>query len=122
MKKVKKINVLGTDYTIEHVNISECPELKDNGWCGSCNDVSHKILIGNPEEVEFYGETTEEEREKITKQTLRHEIIHAFLSESGLQDCSHRNERAWTRNEEMIDWIAIQFPKILDVFRELDCL
>ena len=122
MKKIKKINILGTDYTIEHVKISECDTLRENNWCGSCNDVLHKILVGDPAEEEFYGKTTEEERELITKQTLRHEIIHAFFSESGLQDCSHRNERAWTRNEEMVDWIAIQFPKLLKAFEEADCL
>lgn len=119
---MKKINILGTDYTIEHVKISECPELKDRGWCGSCNELSHRILIGDPNEEEFYGKLSEEEKELITKQTLRHEIIHAFLSESGLQESAHSTERAWSRNEEMIDWLAIQFPKIQRVFEKVGCI
>lgn len=28
----------------------------------------------------------------------------------------------WGKDETITDWIAIQFPKILEVFHELDCL
>lgn len=49
-------------------------------------------------------------RDKVT----RHEIIHAFLEESGLADNSE-----WARNEEMIDWFAIQLPKIANVCEKL---
>ena len=51
------------------------------------------------------------------KQVIRHEIIHAFVFESGLDTCSD-----WAKNEEMVDWIAIQFPKLLKAFKEADCL
>jgi hypothetical protein len=54
------------------------------------------------------------------KTTLRHEIIHAFIAESGLRgsslDVSH-----WALNEEMVDWFALQLPKMLSVFELLDC-
>ena len=52
---------------------------------------------------------------------LRHEIIHAFLNESGLSDSSNSVE-AWAKNEEMVDWFAIQSPKIFKVFQDLDIL
>jgi hypothetical protein len=55
------------------------------------------------------------------RETIRHEIVHAFLNESGLGWNALPNERAWAKNEEMVDWIAIQFPKIAKVFRELGC-
>ena len=52
------------------------------------------------------------------KKQLRHEIIHAFLSESGLsvnfEHCSK-----FGHEETMVDWIAIQFPKIHKVYEEL---
>lgn len=38
--------------------------------------------------------------------------VHAILFESGLD---HNTE--WARNEEVVDWIAIQFPKLLDIFK-----
>ena len=55
--------------------------------------------------------------ESFRKKVARHEIIHAFLYESGL---SHNSE--WANNEEMIDWIAIQFSKMLKAFEEIECI
>ena len=52
--------------------------------------------------------------EELEKKVLRHEIIHAYLGESGLRSSSE-----WAENEEMVDWFAIQFPKILKTFSEL---
>lgn len=46
------------------------------------------------------------------KATLRHEIIHAFLFESGLQTCAFTIEGPWAENEEMIDWFANMIPKM----------
>ena len=43
---------------------------------------------------------------------IRHEIIHAFLYESGMKECSSATQ-SWVENEEMVDWFAIQIPKIV---------
>ena len=62
--------------------------------------------------------------------TLRHEIIHAFLFESGLHSCSN-DIKCLALNEEMIDFFALQYEKInktlescmeqvLDEWRELN--
>ena len=45
---------------------------------------------------------------------LRHEIIHAFLIESGLNDACD-----W-HCEEMVDWLAMQFPKLSSLFEQLN--
>jgi hypothetical protein len=55
--------------------------------------------------------------DKYQKEVLRHEIIHAFLYESGLDACAGPAE-SWASNEEMVDWFAIQSPKIFRVFQE----
>ena len=55
--------------------------------------------------------------DRYQKEVLRHEIIHAFLYESGLDACSGSAEN-WASNEEMVDWFAIQSPKIFKVFQE----
>ena len=55
-----------------------------------------------------------EDKESVESQEkllLRHEIVHAFLEESGLSTNSDSID-AWARNEEIVDWIAIQGPKI----------
>lgn len=118
----EKVNVLGTEYVIKMVKISECELLRKHSWCGSCNELNHEILIGDPSEEEFFGEMTEEEQRMQTKRTLRHELIHAFLNESGLQASSSVPESGWANYEEMVDWIALQFPKMQKVFEECDCL
>ena len=55
--------------------------------------------------------------EPVQKKTLRHEIIHAFMFESGLDECS-----TWGVDESLIDWIALQFPKMLKAFEEAECI
>ena len=45
-------------------------------------------------------------------------MIHAFMFESGL-DCNSNNVEGWARNEEMVDWMAIQMPKIMDVYESV---
>lgn len=50
-----------------------------------------------------------------------HEIIHAFFYESGVWNHSGCSD-AWGQDETITDWIAIQFPKILQAFQECDCL
>lgn len=45
------------------------------------------------------------------------EIVHAFLLESGLDENSE-----WARNEELVDWIAIQGPKIWKAWQEADAV
>lgn len=117
-----KIDVLGTEYAIKIVKVSECDDLKNNKFCALCNNLTHTILLGDASEEEFFGSMTEEEQEIQMKTTLRHEVIHAFLNESGLQDSSARIEVGWARNEEMVDWFAIQSPKIFKAFMKLGIL
>lgn len=52
---------------------------------------------------------------------MRHEIIHAFLAESGLQ-ANYEHYRQFGHDETLVDWMAIQFPKIYKAFREADAL
>lgn len=70
----------------------------------------------------FFVGMGEKAQEAYRKKTLRHEIMHAFLNESGLSDDSNRFDGAWAKNEEMVDWFAIQSPKIFKVFVELGIL
>lgn len=54
------------------------------------------------------------------KKVLRHEIVHAFLYESGLWQNAY-GSKCWAKNEEMIDWMAIQIPKIQKAYKEAYC-
>lgn len=57
---------------------------------------------------------------EMYKRTLRHEVIHAFLCESGLD--SNFNHPEYGHDETFVDWMAIQFPKIVVAFSKLGVL
>lgn len=118
----KTVNILGTEYTIETRKISEDKVLKDNQYGGYCCDDEPLIVIADTDEKEYFEDYNEKEKELWISKTLRHEITHAFFNESGLQSSSNPCEEAWARNEEMVDWFAIQSPKIFKVFQELNIL
>lgn len=117
------IRVLGTKYTIETHQVSEDLLLKEKDLYGYCDEHNKLIVVADFSDGKYYNNKfTDYEREYLTAETLRHEIIHAFLYESGLGTCSSKFEDAWVTNEEMIDWFAVQFPKIAKVYKKLGIL
>ena len=111
---MKKINVLGTEYTILFdVPDEEMPEGADG-----CMDHSIRtIKIGKFEQDRNSVRDLSEYRRKV----LRHEIIHAFFYESGMWNNSGVSD-CWGMDETITDWIAIQFPKMLKAFEEAGCI
>ena len=103
------INVLGTVYEIKYV------ELKDENIDGDCDSTAHLIRIrsDNTNDVKNMDE--------LQKVTLRHEIIHAFLFESGL-GFSWQHPEQFGHDETTVDWFARLSPKIFKVFQELGIL
>lgn len=96
-----KVNVLGTEYTIIKRKRFRDKNLENAD--GYCDDTTKEIVLpvhepeaGDKKNLPAYW-----------RKVLRHEIIHAFLSESGLAENSD-----WATNEEFVDWIAIQGPKL----------
>lgn len=114
----RKVNILGTEYKIFFGTADEYEELRAmDGYTDSSN---HTIVVDDMSKTS--GEVgTKKDLESYKKSVVRHEIIHAFLSESGLATNSNQSE-AWAVNEEMVDWFAIQSPKIFKVFVELGIL
>lgn len=110
-----KVNILGTEYKVIFAEEEEKPKLKS---CDGYMDFSIKeIVVGKFEQ----GENSIADLGFYSNKVLRHEIIHAFLYESGLWNNSGTVE-AWGQSEEMTDWLAIQSPKLLKAFQECDCL
>lgn len=117
-----KIDVLGTKYTIKRVNYGQDDCMEKMHFGGYCNESAKQIVILNLNTVPEWMDETEAVIEAKEKETIRHELIHAFLNESGLQWNSFAAERAWAKNEEMVDWFAIQMPKLMKAFKAADCL
>ena len=114
-----KINILGMEYRIETHKVSEDSYLEENELAGYCGEEEKLIVVADMSEEKYFTGMDEKVQEAYWKKTLRHEIMHAFFNESGLSDSSNRYGGAWAKNEEMVDWFAIQSPKIFKVYLEL---
>lgn len=115
----QKINVLGTEYQIVFVKkfpkyLKEFEETADALF----NAHDKTIFVKKDKSIDI----TDKGKERLEKKNLRHEIVHAFLFESGLSSNTYGHMGAWAEHEEMVDWFAIQSPKILKVFIELGIL
>lgn len=102
----KTVNILGTEYEILNQTIAENPKLKDAN--GLCEFFTKQIII----DVAEPDPNTFDNLAAFNRKVYRHEIIHAFLGESGL--------REYMSDEVLVDWMAVQFPKIAKVFKELE--
>lgn len=101
MKEIAKVNVLGTEYEILFNQDlgTEC--------AGQFDGTTKQIKISK--DMDYVGNYSVQQESSV-----RHELIHAFLFESGLAFDSD-----WATNEEIVDWIALQFPKLSKAFEEL---
>lgn len=105
------VNILGAEYKIIRSDMVQHPKLERAA--GYCDFNVHTIVV---DEFKHPDQDATEDMDTYKKKVLRHELVHAFLRESGL------STNSWADNEEIVDWIAIQAPKIFDVFTELDLI
>lgn len=106
-----KANVLGTEYTITTgVKDTDDPKLQNGNADGYCDFTTKQIVISEMVEDDY----TMADLETYEKKVIRHELVHAFLYESGLDSST------WARDEEIVDWIALQSHKLQKTFEKLD--
>ena len=94
----KKINILGQDYTIKFENTRTAEVLKTAD--GECKYYSKEIIIDDELELKEHK-----------NHVIKHEIVHAFLAESGLKRYNH--------DEDLVDWVAWNIEKIQKVIDEV---
>jgi hypothetical protein len=106
-----KVNILGTDYEIRKLSESEYPKLKISEANGLAELYSKELIIDS----EMNGNTGKEYAnfKGFEDKVIRHEIVHAFFHESGLVD--------YCADEELVNWLALQLPKIMKAFKDADC-
>ena len=107
------VNVLGTEYTIKKSNRVEDLGLEHaDGYCDTSRKTividTFKIYEGQPDALGNFDD--------YEKKVIRHELVHAFLFESGL------TSNSWAKDEEIVDWIACQFPKLQKVFAQCNVI
>lgn len=106
------VDILGTRYNIKSVD-RNTDDKRLEGANAYCDYYAKEIVAIKYEETE----ESFKDIPAFNRKTLRHEIVHAFLAESGL-----RRSCSWAENEEVVDWIAIQFPKMLKAFNEANAI
>lgn len=108
------LNILGTEWTLEAVHQTDDKYLMNAD--GYADKTLHKIVVcGFPPDDSDLGNW-----EPYFKKCMRHEIIHAYLFESGLHENFVHPEAG--HDETFIDWVAVQFPKIMKTFQEANAL
>lgn len=117
-----KLNILGSEYTVEIKDYEDEEAFSRRSIVGFCDGYTRKIVLCNIDTYPGWEHEPLETREQAQKETLRHEIVHAFLDESGLADSSNIVESSWAKNEEMIDWLARQGPKVYKAWQEAGAL
>ena len=108
-----KINVLGTTYIVGASRTNEDNNLVNTD--AYCDHSTKRIVINN----DYVDGATIGNPEYYMKKVLRHEIVHAFMYESGLDVCATFDD---THFEQMVDWIAIQHEKMHAIYEELGIL
>lgn len=124
----KKVDVLGTKYTLRIVDTEKDTLdaltkklLVDDPASARCL-LLRKIIMADIANWDFTDYETNEDTfdNPAVDEALTHELYHAFFYESGLDNCTFLEEDVpWAKHEELVDWCAIQFPKILAARRQL---
>ena len=109
------VYILGTQYNIKLISESDDPMLKTLE--GYTDQTAKKIVVKLIEKKSGSVQNLAD----YAKNIMRHELIHAFLFESGLGTCANEID-CLSQNEEMVDWFAYQSPKIFKLFQQLNCL
>lgn len=111
-----KVNVLGGEYDVFMGVFPDDDKMLD-GCDGYCDwTVKRIVVIGRVPQEQHENF---EERQKVC---LRHELIHAFLYESGIDQNTNWDIDGQIHPEQMVQWIARQFPKIQKAFEETGAL
>ena len=105
-----KISILGQDYKIIVDTSGNNPKLNDA--TGYMEPWAKKIVIDGS--IDKNDSRQVENLDAYVRKVYRHEVMHAFFQESGLiYKFSAADE------ELLVDWIAIQYPKIKKIFAEM---
>lgn len=117
-----KVHVLGVEYSIRVCAHDDDEDFKSGKSAAYNVYPTKEIVIGDLKTWPCNATVSEKACGILMLENCRHEIIHAFLNESGLSSDSLIADFGWAKNEEMVDWIAMQFSKMLSAFQEADCL
>ena len=103
------VRILGAVWTVRSATEAEEPRLE--GVNGFTDWTTRTICLeknthGNLGSIETY-----------MNKVIKHEVVHAFMFESGLGDSFEHKD--YGQEETIVDWFAFQMGKIVNVVREI---
>jgi hypothetical protein len=105
-----KLAILGQEY--DYKEIAGKNDFKMAGFDGYCDGYGKIIRVNS--EYSPNDPASISDLEGYKRQVKRHEIIHAFCEESGLEE--------YKSNDLLVEWIAKQFPKLIKAFQKVGAL
>ena len=122
VRNIGEISILGQTWTVKECTKMSDDKLFSKGECSGYSSYSSREIMVLALDSDYYLEGDFGCPENDRKRVLRHEIVHSFLSESGLQASAGAYSGSWAENEAMVDWIAIQLPKIVEACKAAGCM
>ena len=101
------VDILGTEYEVVKTDEKNYPKLQDAD--GLCEWISKKIVFTDSYKND---DNVLDDIDGYIHKVLRHEAFHAIFAEMGI--------RKWYEDEELVDMLAMQYPKIRKVMDKLD--
>lgn len=110
-----QVSILGTPYKIwMDVSKRDDPELV---LCdGYCDYSVKRIVVCDNEDSDLC------DYDEHKKNSLRHELVHAFLFESGHGPNTKYDWPGQTHPESLVEWIAFQMPKMVEAMTKVGAL
>ena len=105
------INILGQDYDLQEVGSNDDARMTDDldGYCDGWGKI---IRLRN--DYNYKNPSNVSDMEAYKRNVKRHEIVHAFFTECGLEK--------YKSDEMIVEWIAQQFPKLEKAFQQAGAL
>ena len=110
------VSVLGTNYAI-YMNVPDTEDETLKKCSGYCDKTTKRVIVAKISEDCNLGDSME-----WVKYVLRHELIHAFLFESGIGGDTTWDIEGEEHPEHMVEWFGMQFPKLAKLFEEIGVL
>ena len=102
------VDVLGVPYSVNITPEADDPKLETMD--GYTDPSIKRIVISDVHRRPDDPENVQDQ-DWFQRNIIRHELIHAFVVESGCQD-------ALWHSEDMVRWLAYMFPRLLAAFNE----
>ncbi len=114
-----RVSVLGVPYALEYRTKAQDPDFE--GCDGYCDTSVKLCVVRRYTAAERREPNTQKDLDAYGRKCMRHELTHAFLYESGLS-VNGMGPDSWPICEEIVDWMAIQGPKLYAAWQRAGCL